>query len=173
MSHKTGEAGKQPMTIDKDKEKDRRTALEFGNRIKAVRKKLKMKQKDFAERIGMKNNYLCEIESGHIKPGFDFFYKIMAELKLNPVYLLHGKGDMFLPDVKEGGVSGVNGEKANEREGSPLLNDPVYREMLWYMEQSNLIRYSVLEFFTRYKMHNLEDISSELKGKNKQVPDIF
>lgn len=159
------------MTIDKDKEKDRRTAREFGSRIKAVRKKLKMKQKDFAERIGIKNNYLCEIESGHIRPGFDFFYKIMADLKLNPVYLLHGKGDMFLTDEKEGSVNGVKGD---DREGSsPLLNDPVYREMLWYMEQSNLIRYSVLEFFTRYKMHNLEDIRSELKGKNKQVPDIF
>ena len=158
------------MESDNKKPKDNRIAREFGQRIKAVRKKMKMSQKDFAAYLGMKNNYLCEIELGHIKPGFDFFYKLTGQLQLNPYYLLHGHGQMFLKDETAGGENERDGI---DRRSSALFNDPMVREMLWYMEHSRLIRFGVLESFTRYKMHNMKDVVNELKDNNVKPPDHF
>jgi len=158
------------MADDNKKPKDNRIAREFGQRIKAIRKKLKMSQKDFAAHLGMKNNYLCEIELGHIKPGFDFFHKLTKQLKLNPYYLLHGEDQIFLKDET---AAGENERNHIDRKPSALLNDPLIREMLWYMEHSRLIRFGVLECFTRYKMHNIEDVENELKKNNIKPPDHF
>jgi hypothetical protein len=58
-------------------------------------------------------------------------------------------------------------------EESPLHNDPEYREMIWYMENSGMVFHSVLEFFLNYKMSKKEPIEWYLKNENKTPPATF
>jgi len=53
-------------------------SIEFGKRLKEVRKKLNnITQTEFAKQLSMAKSSLCEIEAGEVKPGFDFFYKLI------------------------------------------------------------------------------------------------
>ena len=129
---------------------------EFGQRLKEVRKKLNnMTQKDFGAKIEMSGSYLSEIESGVIKPGFDFFYRIIREFKISPVYLLHGEPPVFIDEKKP------EEECRNKYEEI----DKKMKELLFYMEHSDPVRYAVLEFFSRYYLQHRDIIKDELKEK--------
>ena len=128
----------------------------FGKRVRAIREHLRFKQKDFARSIGMAGSYLSEIEGGKVSPGFDFFYKLTANYNINPLYLLHGKGEMLLEE---------NDEILKKRE--PVEKDygdsnRKVHELLWYVERSHLFKYALLEFFTRYLMNHRDDLEKEI-----------
>jgi len=63
---------------------------EMGKRIAIRRKQLRLKQNDLAEKIGISNNHLSNIECGKSVPSLDVFMDICNELKVTPDYLLIG-----------------------------------------------------------------------------------
>jgi transcriptional regulator with XRE-family HTH domain len=134
----------------------------FGKRVKELRNKLNLSQKDFAAAIDLAASYLSEIESGKIKPGFDFFYKITKEYRVNPFYLLHGEEPVFIEPDKEKSVK-------NKEDISRALaayfgdNYPYLRDMLIYLKHSSMVRYSLMEHFTGYRLSKKEMIAEELK----------
>jgi len=65
--------------------------VEVGKRIKAVRKHLQVNQTDFARLIGMPIKQLSEIETGKIKPDFDFLYNVEKYFNVNLSYIITGK----------------------------------------------------------------------------------
>ncbi len=71
------------------------SAKEIGERIKAVRKKLRLQQKEMASTLQIAPSYLCEIESGNGNPGPELFVRLASEYNLNLNYLFIGNGDMF------------------------------------------------------------------------------
>jgi len=104
----------------------------------------------------MAGSYLSEIEGGKVSPGFDFFYKLTANYNINPLYLLHGKGEMFLEEDNE---SLKKREPVEKDYGDS--NRKVH-DLLWYIERSHLFKYAVLEFFTRYLIKNREELKEEI-----------
>jgi len=159
------------MNKKKEKMKDRTViderALEFGLRIKQVRKILNLSQKEFAEHIGMANNYLSEIETGKIKPGFDFFYKVSKAFNINLSYLLHGKEPAIIDNDK---VSEI--DKPMDPESLLKAEDKELWELTRYMRHSNCVYHAVLEFFTRYRILNQDLIDKEWPGRGENPPEI-
>ena len=148
-------------------EKDKR-AIEFGKRVRHVRELLKLKQKEFAERIGMANNYLSEIESGNVKPGFEFFYKAGKEFNINTFYLLHGEEPVFRPKKGQPGADYLNRLKSEEWQF--VENDAQVLELIKKMKDSIIVYFSVLEFFNRYMLENNELILKDISRSKEKPP---
>lgn len=64
--------------------------VEMGRRIAQRRKAFQLKQKDLAEKIGVSNNHLSDIELGKSSPSLNVFVRICTELDVTPDYLLEG-----------------------------------------------------------------------------------
>lgn len=135
----------------------------FGERVKAVRKKLKMTQSDFGDKIEAATSIISDIESGKRKPGFDLIYKLIYHFKINPSYLFFGEEPHFIgekPDLPEFNIG--------DRE--------TFREILWDARRSKLFRYALFEFSAKYKLLNKslveEDIANfEAEEKNQSMPE--
>lgn len=70
-------------------------------RIKTLRKQLKMTQEDFAKRLGLARNSIANYEIGRREPTNAIVNSICREFNVNEEWLLTGKGEMFI-DFTEG-----------------------------------------------------------------------
>ena len=61
-------------------------AVEMGRRIAQRRKSFRLKQKELAEKLGVSNNHMSDIET----PSLHVFARICTELDVTPDYLLEG-----------------------------------------------------------------------------------
>ncbi len=132
-------------------------SIEFGKRLKEVRKKLNnITQTEFAKQMGMAKSSLCEIESGEVKPGFDFFYKLIRLFGINPAYLMHGDPPVFLNEMQQ---------QAKQQEGVLLKKRPIdgkLAEILWYIDNCDAMYYGMLSLFTLFKLEHDGLIKEEL-----------
>lgn len=64
--------------------------MEMGNRITTRRRHLGISQNLLAEKIGISNNHMSNIERGREKPSLDVLINLCNELKVTPDYLLMG-----------------------------------------------------------------------------------
>ena len=71
------------------------SASEIGVRIKEIRIKLDIQQKEMAETLQIAASYLSGIEKGNANPGPELFVRLASEYHVNMNYLFTGKGDMF------------------------------------------------------------------------------
>jgi len=74
------------------------------DRVKTLRKALKLSQRDFGNRIYASQSLLTEIESGKRKINDRIIQLIVSEYNVNKDWLLTGNGDIFsvpLPDPKK------------------------------------------------------------------------
>lgn len=71
----------------------------MGNRIKIRRQELKLKQSELAEQIGISNNHMSAIETGHQNLSMEIFYQLCICLKVTPDYLL--LGNMHAQNIPE------------------------------------------------------------------------
>lgn len=68
----------------------------MNERIKELRKKLKMSQEDFAKKLGLKSRgKIANIEFGKIEPEEEFLILICKTYSVNYKWLVHGIGEMF------------------------------------------------------------------------------
>ncbi len=67
----------------------REPALNIGGRIKDMRMKLGMSQKDLADKIGLTSSFVSQIENDQISPSLNSFLQIATALGINPTLLLH------------------------------------------------------------------------------------
>jgi transcriptional regulator with XRE-family HTH domain len=69
-------------------------------RIRAVRKKLMLKQEDFANQLGISQSFLSVVESGKRKPSFELLFSLLTRFNVDLSWLLTGKGKMFIKNQK-------------------------------------------------------------------------
>ncbi len=132
---------------------------ELGNRVKKIRRELNISQKDFANKISISGSFLSEIESGKVKPGFDFFYNIAKECNVNPWFLLFGEGDMFREP--KGTVSMEIKDPGNQIES--------VEDIFWYMNNSPMFRNTVTGFAAKYLLEYEPLIIKDMERyKNKK-----
>ena len=130
----------------------------FGQRLKAIRKGLEMKQRDFATQLNISVTTLSDIETGKSKPGHDFFVRICDTFAVNLYFLLMGEGEMFR---KSGPNSSLN-SLADE-----AVSDDV-QEFLKYFFNSKLVQYQVLGYFRKFFNEEEDAIRKDLeKTKSK------
>lgn len=67
----------------------------MNNRIKELRKELKLTQSEFAERIGAKRSAIASIETGNNNVSEQMVKLILLTYKVNESWLRTGKGEMF------------------------------------------------------------------------------
>jgi transcriptional regulator with XRE-family HTH domain len=67
----------------------------IGNRIKQLRKRLKLNQKIFGEYLGVSDSAISQLEKGKNQPSRKLLKSICSEYRVNPVWLETGKGEMF------------------------------------------------------------------------------
>ena len=69
----------------------------IGERIKEVRKALKLTQTAFADRIGIRQNSVAVLESGKNTPSDQTIAFICREFRVSEDWLRTGEGEMFVP----------------------------------------------------------------------------
>lgn len=69
----------------------------IGERIKELRKALKLTQTAFAERIGIRQNSVAVLESGKNTPSDQTIAFICREFRVSEDWLRTGEGEMFVP----------------------------------------------------------------------------
>jgi len=74
--------------------------MTVAERLKELRYKLGLSQKEFAEKVGIHYMTLSKYESGKYHPSLRFLKKVEEVFNVNPQWLLEGRGDMFLPKDK-------------------------------------------------------------------------
>jgi transcriptional regulator with XRE-family HTH domain len=72
-----------------------------GERLKRIRKALRIKQKDMAKTLGYSASNFCEIESGAIGINTQTYINLSNEYNINVEYLLNGRGGMFYKSAPE------------------------------------------------------------------------
>lgn len=100
---------------------------------------------------------MSDIEAGKTRASFEFFYHITEKYHVNPIYLLHGKGEMFLsPDLEPVVDYG--------------LDSDITQKMLDHFKQVPMIRFAVLEFYQGY-LYDKRDMLNEEFEKLKKSGD--
>jgi len=124
----------------------------FGNRVRQIRQRLMMKQKEFARSLGISEPSMSEIENGKYKPGHDFLYNIVKTHNVNLYYLLFGDGEMFLESLTIGG--GL----------SPYFSTNLeIKRFLWYFERSPILQHFILGHYRRYMNDERENIERDAR----------
>ena len=124
----------------------------FGNRLRQIRQRLMMKQKEFARSLGISEPSMSEIENGKYKPGHNFLYNIVKTHKVNLYYLLFGEGEMFLESLSVGGVLSPH-----------FASNPEIKRFLYYFERSPILQHFILGQYRRYMNDERENIERDVK----------
>ena len=69
----------------------------MNERIKDIRKVLRLTQTAFAERIAVRQQTIAMIESGKSNPSDQLINSICREFRVNETWLRTGEGEMFIP----------------------------------------------------------------------------
>ncbi|MFR2207551.1 MAG: helix-turn-helix domain-containing protein [Clostridia bacterium] len=72
--------------------------MDKNERIKTLRKKIKLTQSEFAKKIGVTESAICNYENGKRAISEQTLRSISREFNVNIVWLETGKGDIFLPE---------------------------------------------------------------------------
>ena len=69
----------------------------MNERIKSIRKELKMSQNDFAKKLSVSRSAICKIESGENFPSEQTIRLICSEFNINEKWLREGIGEKYNP----------------------------------------------------------------------------
>ena len=86
----------------------------MNDRIKKLRKALDLTQREFAERIGMKQNSIALIESGKRNISNQAILSICREYNVNEDWLREGKEPMFIEMSRDEEIAAFVGKTLSE-----------------------------------------------------------
>lgn len=88
------------------------------DRIRLLRKELKLNQTDFGERIGVKQASVAGYETGIRTPLDAVITSICREFNVSEDWLRTGKGEMFLPTTRDDEIAKMTTDLFKEEEDS-------------------------------------------------------
>ena len=80
------------------------------NRVKILRKNLKLTQKEFGDAIGVSNSNISNIENGSVNLTDRNIYEICSKFNVNKDWLKHGIGDVYIDLNKEDEIKNIINE---------------------------------------------------------------
>jgi len=134
---------------------------EIGNRIKEIRNALKLKQKEFAEKLEVSPPSLSEIETGKYNLSSESLIKLVKEYSVNLYYLLLGEGEMFVE---------ADTRMLTQFEKFAVNAEDV-REFLYYFQRSAILQYYILSMFKTRMTYDSDAIAEEASKKEKKQQD--
>lgn len=123
--------------------------MTIGDRIKKVRRALDLTQREFGERISMKQNSVAQIEMGRNTSNQTIF-SICREFNVNEEWLRNGTGDMFRKAGRNDEITAFFGDV--------LSREPDFRHRF----------ISVLARMTPNEWKILETMITEMAGEIKK-----
>ncbi|MDQ1355227.1 MAG: hypothetical protein QG657_5537 [Acidobacteriota bacterium] len=132
----------------------------IGRRLKDIRKKLDLRQKEFAETLDITMVTLSDIETGKKRPGSDMLFNLSGLYNVNLDFLLHGQGNMFRQGMKMDGVTVEDNAFGD--------NTDHVREMLWYMQNSRLAQTAFILLSQEYVYRNEFIIKGDIETQKKK-----
>ncbi len=132
--------------------------IAIGERVKEVRKALKLQQKEMAAGLKMSASYLSEIESAHAKPGPEFFITFSRTYNVSLEYLHLGRGDMFY-DQKN--------QIPSEEEYTLEQDIDSIEHLVWLMKLSPMFKNAILVYAAQFVMDNERYIKNSLEKAKK------
>lgn len=130
-----------------------------GARIRKIREALNMKQKDFAQKLGISAPTLSELEAGNNKPSFDTIIKLSELFNINLYYVLFGKGDMLENPLLE--------FLFNIKDGDMVLKFDYLKEFLEYFTKSKQLQFHIGNQFELKMMSDKDSILKEIAAREK------
>jgi transcriptional regulator with XRE-family HTH domain len=134
----------------------------IGKRLQELRRILSLQQNEMAQAVGLTPGYLSEIENGHkSNPGIATFYKISRHYNVSLDYLVHGIGDMFLPDK-----DGDEKRRQDIFKGLESIED-----VTWLMKNSRFIKNTLLAYAVKMILENESVIKTEIMMQSEKEGD--
>jgi transcriptional regulator with XRE-family HTH domain len=103
------------------------TNKNIAERLKLVRKSLKLTQKQLADIIGISQGFYANIEKSRYKIDHEHIIQLSNNFNINPTWLLTGEGEMFLDKNNDSMIatgSGINQVKGtNNIVGNSLIKE--------------------------------------------------
>lgn len=130
-----------------------------GARIKKIRETLNMKQKDFAQKLGISAPTLSELEAGNNKPSFDTIIKLSELFNINLYFILFGKGEMFENPLLE--------FLFNLNEADMVIKFDYLKEFLGYFAKSKQVQFHIGNQFELKMMADKDSILKEIAAREK------
>lgn len=124
----------------------------FGKRLRKLRGKLNVTQKEMAAKMGISASFLSDIEKEKAKPGFNFLGRLAEVYNISPSWVVTGIGEIFL--FGKDGIPLVNHEFGEQSEE--------IRDLLIMFGKSPLVRLSVMAFVTKFLLNNEEIINRDI-----------
>ncbi len=132
--------------------------IDFGTRIKTVRKELRLTQNEFADAIGFSASFVSDIESGRSKACFDFFLNVTEKFNVNLYYLILGTGNVI-------GNSQPRADLGDKEFGQPVES---INELLWYIERSPMLKHTIFGHTSKFIYENHTILLKEFELLEKQ-----
>ncbi len=133
------------------------TKKAIGERMRILRKHLKLNQGEMASFLEIGRADLSSTERGRIYPTVFVLYLLKQKFNISLNWLLFNDGEMYYTaPVRRRENSGLN-----------PLNEEM-RDLLFHIEKIPLIRHAVLSFFFEYKARNQELIDEVLAASLEQ-----
>lgn len=134
------------------------TFLDY-KRIKALRKRLGLSQEKFAEKIGLSQGYVSELETGKKPISIDAVSDIASKTGANTDFLVYGNGPMLESDSNEI-VSDKSYKKVGPKVGfyrdlimflgaENIQGTPNDEQETWLRGEIGKIRREIAEYYTR------------------------
>jgi transcriptional regulator with XRE-family HTH domain len=125
-----------------------------GRRVLLIRNSLRLNQRDFAKSIGTANSTISDIETGKIKPNFDFLAQLVSIYNVNPYYVLLGQGERFKSPTKDTEQGIVLQEEF----------DSSIKEFLSVFTMSEFVRYAIMGQYRKIEKENKELIDEQVEN---------
>lgn len=123
-----------------------------GQRLKKIRRALRIKQKEMAKILGIAPSSFSEIETGITGINTEMYMNLVKSYNVNLDFLVNGRGEMFY--------------KSEQEKTVPEIDDPVYKfdsnidsieKLVSMMRKSTYLRLSILTLASEFFM-NKEDL---------------
>jgi transcriptional regulator with XRE-family HTH domain len=133
------------------------SAADIGERIKNIRKKLSLHQKEMAASLNTSASYLSEIESGKANPGPGFFLDLSDVYNVSIEYVFHGEGEMFYDPTK----------KLPRTEFKDVNDIDTPEKLFWLMNQSSMFKHTLLGYAAKFYLENKALVKKSFREDNK------
>lgn len=131
------------------------------SRIKELRKRLNITQKDFAAKLDVTQGFISDLEVGRSEVSFKILKKLYELYAYNPLYHITGMGSII-----------VTGIYNLENNGSSIAAEPYssYKARGLSENNNNLEKMQQLELIIENQKEEISNLNLEVKeGKNKII----
>lgn len=140
---------------------------EVGARLKAAREALALTMDQMRDITGYSKSLISAAENGLKKPAAVYLYALMDKFNIDVNYIFSGRGRLFLPSPGEEQEQQPRRDQAAEVAGSLIEADENVRELLYLMENVDMVRHAMLGFFIQYRTRNKQVIEELLREKSQ------